>query len=67
MYPNLRAEMARRNVTITMLSEALNKSVGTVSSKLKGKYPITIEEAKTIRSAIGADMTIDELFERTEG
>lgn len=66
MYPNVRAEMARKNVTLTMLSEALNKSVATVSGKIKGNYPFTIEEAKIVKAVIGVDMTLDELF-KTEG
>ena len=61
MYPNVRAEMARKNVTLTMLSEALNKS-----GKIKGNYPFTIEEAKIVKAVIGVDMTLDELF-KTEG
>lgn len=66
MYPNVRAEMARRNVTLTMLGDALHKSVATVSGKIKGNYPITIEEAKIMKTVIGVDMSLDELFATEE-
>ena len=63
MYPNLKAEMARRNITLAKLAEALGITVGTLSLKLNGKYPITWHEAIKIKEFIGVDMPIEILFE----
>lgn len=62
MYPNLEAERARRNVTLAKLAEALDLTVPTVSLKLNGKYPITMDEARKIKECIGTDLPLEELF-----
>lgn len=62
MYPNLNAERARRNITIEDIAKALDKTVGTVSLKLRGEYPITLAEAVTIKSCIGTNLPLEILF-----
>jgi len=62
MYPNLRAEMARKNVTITDLSNLLNVRIATVSNKLK-KGKVTLKEAKIIKRHLNVEMSLEELFE----
>ena len=64
MFPNLRAEMARKNVTVDMLASKLKRTKGTVSQKLNGKSPINLDEAEAIRDYLEPAMTIDELFAR---
>ena len=62
MFPNVRAEMARNNLTLGVVSEELGMRLGTLSAKLKGKYPITLEEAKKIKTIVKTDMPLEELF-----
>jgi hypothetical protein len=62
VFPNLRAEMARRNVTITDLANVLDLRIATVSIKLKtGKF--TLREAKIIKGYLNVEMSLEELFE----
>lgn len=65
MYPNLRAEMARQNMTLAKLCKAIGKHrVSTVSQMLNGKTRLTLDDAEKIRTALKVDMTLDELFQR---
>jgi len=66
MYPNLKAEMARNNITMTKLAEVLDRTTGTISGKLKGNYPFTLDEAKRIKAVLQTDLSLEELF-KTEG
>ena len=63
MYPNLKAELARRNITYEMLADKLNISVSSVCLKLNGKSPITLIEAKQIKKIVNTDLPIEKLFE----
>lgn len=62
MYPNVRAEMARRKITLEILATELGRPVPTLSLKLNGKSPLLFEEAVAIKKALGIDMTLEELF-----
>ena len=62
MYPNLNAEMARRNITVMMLSERTGIKYNTLAAKLRGKQPVMMSDAKKIRDAISEDLTVDYLF-----
>ena len=62
MYPNLNAEMARRNLTALTLSQRTGIPYSTLTPKLSGKAPIKLAEAKEIKKALGTDMSIDDLF-----
>lgn len=66
MYPNLRAEMARKNITLADLADSVGVTVSTISQKLNGKFPITLKEAKAIKERIGVDLPLEELFEEAE-
>ena len=66
MYPNLRGEMARKNITLTKLAEELGIRLGTLSSKNAGKTPFTLDEAMAIKEALKTDIPLEELFEREE-
>lgn len=63
MFPNLDAEMARRKITRAALAEKIHKTPTTLSLKLNGKAPITLAECIEIKEAIGAECSIDYLFE----
>ena len=66
MYRNVKAEMARRNMTALTLSEKTDIRYQTLTSKLAGASPITIKEAKAIRDALNPELSIDELFDDEE-
>lgn len=63
MYNNLDAELARKKITRASLAKKINKTPSTLSLKLNGKAPITLAECIEIKKAIGAECTIDYLFE----
>ena len=44
-FPNLKAEMARRDISIQQMAKSLNKSRNTITGKLSGRQPIYLDEA----------------------
>lgn len=66
MYPNLRAEMARKNVTLSWLADQIKMHVSTLSEKMNGKANFSLDEAKKIKKALGVDLSIDDLFYKEE-
>ncbi len=64
VYPNLRAEIARRGLTLENLCEKLNVTICTLSQKLNGKSPITLDEAKKLKKAVGTDLPLEILFSK---
>lgn len=64
MYPNLRAEMARKRVTGNDLAEVLNIRPATFSEKMNGKSGFTFAEAQIIKAYLGTSLSLEELFER---
>lgn len=63
MYPNVKAEMARNGITLEMLAKPLDITPSTLSKKLNGHFPLTLNEAKTIKDVIKADQPLEKLFE----
>ena len=66
MYPTIKAEMGRKGMTIVDLSNATGIRYQTLSEKLRGNYQITVQEAMSIKSALGVDSPLEELFEKKE-
>ena len=66
MYPNLRAEMARYNITNSDLAATLGVTVGTMSLKLNKKGRLTLTEAKKIKKRVRTELPLDVLFEEEE-
>ena len=64
MYSNVKAELARRNMSVVDLSNKTGIRYQTLVDKINGKYPLTLDEAKTIKSALEVDIPLEELFER---
>lgn len=62
MYKNLEAELARKGITKGDLAKALQIRPTTLSNKLSGKSIITLKEALTIKSVLGVEMSLEELF-----
>lgn len=47
-FPNLRAEMARRNISIQDIAKGIKTGRDTAGAKLSGKRPIHLDEAVKI-------------------
>lgn len=62
MYPNLEAEIVRHGIKKIEIARAIGKTYGTVSQKLRGKYPLTWDEATVIQECFFADLDIKYLF-----
>ena len=62
LYPNLRAEMARQGLTIDKLATMLGISAASLSQKLRGLFPFTLNEAKKIKALLNVDIPLEELF-----
>jgi len=65
-FPNLNAEIARKGLTIEMLSVISGISYSSLSAKLAGRRKMSYEEALKIKNALGVDVPLETLFaERT--
>ena len=64
MYPNLKAELARVNMSMKDLSKAIDMPYSTLVDKISGRSEFTFQEAVDIRKAIGVDIPLDELFKK---
>ena len=62
-YPNLEAEMKRRNISQVDLAHGLGLHVSGISLALRGGREISVTRAKTIRDRFFPGMTIDYLFD----
>ena len=63
MYANVKAEMARKNMTAIELSKKTGIRYQSLANKINGKAPVTLDEAKTIKTALEVDIPLDDLFE----
>ena len=63
MYRNLKAEMARNDVTARELAKRVGMTEASFSLKMHGKRQFSIYEAKRIRRVLGTDVELEELFE----
>jgi transcriptional regulator with XRE-family HTH domain len=63
MYSNVKAEMARKNMSAVDLSEKTGIRYQTLVDKINGKSPVTVDEAKRIKSALQVSIPLEELFE----
>lgn len=64
MYPNLRAEMVRKNITVEQLAEFLGIDISTLSRKLNGKSGFTFRETLMIKDFLQTEMPVEVLFEQ---
>lgn len=65
MYPNLRAEITRRNIKMADVAEAVGLSETHFSLKMTGKYGFTLKEAFAIKQFLKTKLSIDELFQES--
>lgn len=61
-YVNLRVEMARENIGVADIAQAIGKNRGTASRKLSRKSPILLAEAFAIRDKFFPNMDVAYLF-----
>ena len=66
MYRTAKSEMMKRGLTLSDVAPLMDISVGTLSLKLNGKYPITLNEAKQFKIIVKSDLPLEELFEVAE-
>ena len=62
MFPNLYAEMARRKITQAHLAQKIGKNPTTVSLKLRGEAPLTLNECIEIKNVVDETLSVDYLF-----
>lgn len=62
MFNNLRAEMARKELTIQDLADCLGVRYATVCDKLNGKYRFYYDEAKKLKDELFPECDIEYLF-----
>lgn len=62
MFPNLRAEMSRADVSTADISRATHKTDKTVLSKISGKADFTLSEVYAIRDTFFPGFGIEYLF-----
>ena len=63
MYLNVKAELARREMTLVDLSNVTGIKYMSLIRKINGQSPLTLDEAKSIKEALRIDTPLDELFE----
>lgn len=61
-FANLRAEMARANLSINAMAPKVGMGRDTLSNKLRRKSPIALNEAYTIKHLFFPDCKIEYLF-----
>ena len=65
MYPNLEAELKRKNITRQQLADFLEINVATVSRKMTGNGQFQLSEAFQIINGLLPGMTMEYLFATT--
>lgn len=66
MYRNAKAEMVRAGLTLAAVAEKMGCTIGTLSQKLNGKYPITVIEAKKFKKIVKSELPLEVLFKNFE-
>lgn len=65
MYANVKAEMARKNLSVVDLSKRTGIRYQSLANKINGKAPVSLTDAKKIKNALEVDIPLDDLFEVT--
>lgn len=65
-YPNLKAEMARHNISLQSLADTIGRTKRCISKRLAGESPFTVEEAIKIQEQLFKGCSIQYLFKRGE-
>lgn len=62
IYPNLKTELARADMTLTELAKKIGVTNSTLSLKVNGKNDFTFSEAGKIKEVLSSDLPLDVLF-----
>lgn len=62
MYPNLNAELSRRDLTVEKLALLIGMNYNTLRLKLKGERRLTFSEALSIKQALNVTIPLEVLF-----
>ena len=62
MFPNLRAEMARKGITQKMIAEFLGKTESWVDNTLRGKTNLPLVDGVKIKNNFFPEIDIEVLF-----
>lgn len=62
MYPNLNAELSRRDLTVEKLALLIGMNYNTLRLKLKGERRLTFSEALSIKQALHVTIPLEVLF-----
>lgn len=62
MLSNLKAEMARENITVPVLARTIKKSDRTIREKIKGNGTFSIPDAIAVRDTFFPGMDLEYLF-----
>lgn len=65
VFPNLRVEMARKNIKILDLADKTGIGYQTLTLKLKGDSDFKLSEAIAVKAALESKLTLEELFSDT--
>lgn len=66
MFPNLKAEMARKNLDGITIADLIGCNPKTFSSKLNGKTEFTRSEIFKIQKELFSNLTVEYLFSECE-
>ena len=67
MYATLRAEMARRGMSVSSLSEMIGMPMVTLRNKVNGRSKFTLPECIIVKKVLGVKMPVETLFEWEDG
>jgi len=67
MFSTLKAEMARQDINIGQLAEKTGIPRQRLASKINGTRKLLMNEAVSIKKALGIDMPLETLFENERG
>lgn len=66
MYRNVIAEMARQGITNGAMARHIGVTPTTMSLKLHGKAPVTLEEALSIKQLLHIFTSVEDLWKKYE-
>lgn len=66
MLSNLKAEMARANVTVPAIAQVVKRGDRTVRERIKGNGCFSVPDAMAVRDAFFPGMDLEYLFAKTE-
>lgn len=68
MYPEVKGEMARKNITLAMIANdpRVDCTVSTLSLKINSKAPLLFKEAVAIKAILKSELPLEVLFKEVD-